>query len=220
MKIRILQICVLLITTLVYGQQQERATIIKGTKEISLSVNYGTQKNKEEGASATPRLTNFLLAPSIGFAIKNNLVLGAQINYIYNREKSKGDDFIIQFTPDVKTYGIGFFPYIKKYVPLSKTLWFNIQASIGYQYLNQEEFNDDYVIDEHQFRIGVSPGVTFNLSDALALKVDVGFLGYSTSRFEDSRVDSDVSKQENFDFSISSSEVLIGLVYFIKPKRS
>lgn len=211
-----LYIYALLLSSLIYSQEEEKFTITKGTKELGLTFNYSYQKNSEENTSVNPVAHNFVVAPSLGYALKNNLVLGAQIQFLAIRQTTDGDDFERQFAPDLQTYGFSFFPYLKKYVNINKVLLFNLQGGIGYESIKQEDYNANETININQFSVGVTPGLTFSLSNTLALVADFGFIGYSNAKTKDSRDFVDDIKSNNFEISLNASNVLVGLVYFIK----
>lgn len=206
----------LLLASFMYGQEEDAFTIPKGTKEIGLALTYNYQKNKNEGAFVNPVEHIFALRPSVGVALKDNLILGAQVNFTAIRETIDGDKSDRIYAPDVQTYGIGFFPYLKKYIPIGKKLLFNIQGNVGYEHFTQEEFNQNYTIKQNLFSLGFTPGITFSISSKLALKGDIGVLRYVNTKTEDSRNNSNTIKQQNFDFNFSASNILLGLVYFIK----
>ncbi|MFS4484288.1 outer membrane beta-barrel protein [Hyunsoonleella sp. 2307UL5-6] len=206
----------LLTTTLIYSQEEEKFTITKGTKEIGLSLNYSYQKSKEDGTDVNPVTHNFLVAPSVGYAIKNNLVIGAEVRFSALRETTDVEASRRFLGPDLQTYGIGFFPYIKKYFSISKALLFNLQGRVGYEAISQEDFNTNQTIEANQFSLGITPGFTFSLNNKLAFVADFGFIGYSSTKNEDSRNFVRDSKRENFDIRFNASDLLVGLVYFIK----
>lgn len=207
---------ILLATTFIYAQEQEKFTITKGTKEIGLSFNYSYQKSKEDGVNPNPVTHNFLVAPSIGYAIKNNLTLGAQVRFSAIRETTDAGESQNFLGTDLQVYGVGFYPYIKKYFHINKALLFNLQAVVGYEAITQEDYNANQTIKSNQFSVGVTPGLTFSLSHKLALVADFGFIGYSNTKNEDSRTFVSDSRQENFDFRFNASNLLVGLVYFVK----
>lgn len=215
MKVSI-YIFVLLVTTFIYGQEEEKFTITKGTKEIGLSFNYSYQKNKEDDTDVNPVTYNFLVAPSGGYAIKRNLVIGAEIRFSALRETTDVEASQRFLGPDLQSYGIGFFPYIKKYFSINKALLCNLQGRVGYEAISQEDFNTNQTIESNQFSIGITPGFTFSLNNKLAFVADFGFIGYSSTKNEDSRNFVGDSKRENLDIRFNASNLLVGLVYFIK----
>ncbi len=207
-------VLLVLFTSLIYSQEEHNFNINKGTKEIGLALNFNYQKNKTEDVTVNPHTTTLVFRPSFGYAIDDNLVLGAQINVSAIRETSDGELSQRRLTPDLQTFSFGFSPYIKKYFSIGKSLLLNINGSIGYQSMKIEDYNANETIKANQFSIGVTPGLTFRLSNNLALIGDFGFLGYSSTKNVDSRDFVDDSKQENFDFNISSQEILVGLIYY------
>lgn len=197
-----------------YGQEQ--FIINKGTKVLGLSFNYGFQKEKIEGATVNPITYRFLIRPGFEYAVKDNLTVGGQLGYTSVRQTTDGSVSERRLDEDSQEQGIGFNAFINKYFSLNKVLLFNVQGSISYQSITQEDFNTNDKAKANQFDIGLTPGVTFRLSHKIALTADFGFIGYVSTNTKDSASFVNDTKEENFEINFDSSNLLIGLVYFIR----
>ncbi|MCH2195865.1 hypothetical protein [Kordia sp.] len=65
----------------------------------------------------------------------------------------------------------------------------------------------------NSFFFGVRAGFVFMLSKNIGLETSVGALGYTTSNLEDEGNNSE-SDFNSFDFSLNSSNLLVGLSYY------
>jgi hypothetical protein len=205
----------LLLNCIGYGQEQ--FTITKGTKALGLSLNYNFQKEKTDGEPLNTITHTFLGIPLFGYAIKNNLILGAQVRYGTVRQTTDGSADERRFGPDLRENTAGLNLFLKKYIPLNTVLLFNVQGNISYETINQEDFNSSETTKANQFNIGLTPGLTLKLSNRLALTANFGFIGYTnTTTEEDANNFVSDTEENNFNINFNSSNLLIGLMYFIK----
>lgn len=214
MKFKI-QLIALLIVSAIYGQKDEKFNIVKGTKEVTALINFNVRTNKSDDGDNVDTEVTFGFRPSLGFAIKDNLVIGAGMGFSAIREKSEFEGEVSSFDPDIQTYVFAFYPYIKKYIPVGKKLAFNIQGSLRIEALTSEEFNNKVTLKSKWFGIGITPGLTYNLSNKIALISDFGFFGY-TKKIEDNVTENErLLEESTFNLSLNSSQLFIGMVFFL-----
>ncbi|CAM1335111.1 hypothetical protein [Tenacibaculum aestuariivivum] len=65
---------------------------------------------------------------------------------------------------------------------------------------------------QNAYSIGVHPSLTYFLNKKLALQASLGFLGYTKTDYDNS--DGSKANNDNFNFSLNSSNLLFGLSYF------
>ena len=124
-----------------------------------------------------------VLAPSFGYALKNDIVIGLGLQY-YN-QKNEGSTIGLNNNDTFKTTSnsIGLAPYIRGYKGIGKQLALYLQGEVGYNHFwdtnvqdGQSENNDS---TGNNLFVGMRPGITYFLGQKLAIEATYGSLGYS-----------------------------------------
>lgn len=140
----------------------------------SVSAFSATSKRESDFSSDVKDENKSLgLNPNVGYAIKDNLVLGMSI--ALNRSKNTTDEI------ERKTRGWGLALYIQQYIPLGRKITFDVKGEISYLKSKNEFDGSSVSSDNHNLFIGVRPGLTFKLNDKIALQTSIGSFGYSNS---------------------------------------
>lgn len=131
------------------------------------------------------KLTGISISPVIGKAVKENLIVGFDLSYGYNKNDNIGNaDVTIN-----KNYGLGFF--VRKYKPLGKSDFsIFLQGRLGAGYSTRlRNYNTIYKDEFNQFIIDASlyPGISYNVSKKL--QIEAGFnnlvgISYSSGKGE------------------------------------
>ncbi|WP_421752393.1 outer membrane beta-barrel protein [Croceimicrobium sp.] len=122
------------------------------------------------------KLLSIYLSPRLGYFIINNLAVGANVNYSYQKE----------VIPDLATfrrnsYTIG--PFVRYYYPLER-FWPFAEVGFGFGAINENanlETADDEVTRSSVFAFNLAAGMAFPLNEKLNL--DLG-LSYGRSTFK------------------------------------
>ena len=157
------------------------AQIKKGTVLLGGQIGFSLQKTKNDPAPPNPyppdfKSTNITLSPAFGKAIKDNLVIGADIYYSYLKYQS--------YQPQQQknnAYGAGLF--VRKYNDLGKGFYFFVQGRAGVTY-NRQETEDllapvnNTLSKGYEIQIAVYPGIAYNVSKKLQMEAGFNNLGY------------------------------------------
>ena len=137
-----------------------QAQISKGTILLGGDFDFATSSNKmtTDGVPVTPatitKNTGFSVYPSIGKAIKDNLVVGVDLGVGYNSEKAN---------PNYKEndYSIGVF--MRNYKYLGSRFYFFIESRLGFTYIDYTQDDSTYNpfhedSKSYGINVGLSPG--------------------------------------------------------------
>lgn len=197
-----------------YTQAQSQGAISIGGK---FNLWFSSPKTVSNSQSVDGiKTTNFTLLPSIDYFINEQVSLGLGIGYDLTRNKDVNGN-----TTTTEKWGTFYFePYARKYFKLGDHLDLFGEAGI---YLGMGNHTIDvtngtttvsnkYAYSTYSF--GISPGISFHVSDKLALESTFGFLGYEGSSTE---VSSNVKDKTNdFGLQLNASTLTFGIRYFIK----
>ena len=105
------------------GVLTSRAQINKGSLLLGGSIGFNQIKSKGDmSLTSTSKTTTTTISPSIGVAIKENLVFGARFNYMKYKQRNNYDAMTTSYlNTDIKNYGGGIF--LRGYVPLINRLY-------------------------------------------------------------------------------------------------
>ena len=198
----------------------EKLVIEKGTWNIrgSASIRFSNNENglNLQDIVAENSLNSFSIAPSFGYTLKNNLIVGVGLQY-YN-QKNEGSTIGLNNNDTFKTTSnsIGLAPYVRGYKGIGKQLALYLQGEVGYNHFwdtnvqdGQNENNDS---TGNNLFVGVRPGITYFLGQKLAIEASYGSLGYSyTERKNDNGT---YSKNNSFNLNLNTSDLLFGIAYY------
>lgn len=184
-----------------------QAQIGKGSVLLGGDVGFSTQKTKPiESVPDTRKLNGFYISPTVGVAVRNNLVVGGSLSFRTQSEKREANDYSSKLTG----YGAGVF--VRKYKPIGSSGFYVFgQAGLQFAYLDQElKSNGSPILQKSKITnisINVYPGISYAVSKRFHL--ESGFnnllsLGYTR---EKSLLESPgaVSGYTSNGFSLSSS---------------
>jgi len=94
-------------------------------------------------------------------------------------------------------------------------LTFGMSNSLNRSTKNLDEVDKTYGT-EYNFRVGLSPGITFFVIENFAFEVQLNVLGYDLKVSEKSTNDAPKSKEirQNVDFNINILSLQLGLAYY------
>lgn len=188
--------------------------ISKSTWLLGGRVNYSSQdvvqRTNVNGGSST-----YSIIPNMGFAIKDNLVVGLELGFISSTTKNL-PSFSFPNISEKRKF-TEFAPYVTKYFPVTKKLLFNIQARFGYGYSKTRDTNPDFKFDSTIISLALMPGFAYSVSKNLIFVLTLDGLRYSNLKSEAEFMMS-VSKQtqQDFGFNFQTSNFQIGFIYIFK----
>ncbi|RKR12861.1 outer membrane protein with beta-barrel domain [Maribacter vaceletii] len=197
--------------------ENENFKIEKGSKYLggSISFNFSNSENNSSNGSVESNNTYLGFAPKLGYAVKDNFIVGLGITSIYSKNNLDYPALNSSESENTST-SIGVLPFIRGYKSLGSRLAIYLQAEINYSknWRNNKTSNSpEYKSDGRSVFIGFRPGISFLISNKLALEAGIGSLGYSSSKTEEENQFNE-NKNDSFNFSLSSSDLLFGLAYY------
>src|SRR6056297_1541818 len=206
-------IIALLAFSFVSAQDPSEVLIIeKGTWNLTGNVALGFDNsensfNQQENGSENSS-HSFSLAPSFGYAIKNNVVIGAAVQYTHQKGESATTGFNPNSSSTSTNQFVGISPYIRGYKGIGKQLSLYLQGEASYarswstsQQNGGTETNDR---NGNNLFIGIRPGITYFLHKNLAIESTFGSLGY---RYGEGKSVQSYSKGNNFSLELSPSNL-------------
>ena len=191
------------------------AQIKKGSIFLGGNIGGSTQKTLRDRTTVNSQ-DNLNISPVFGKAIKENLILGADVGFgLYENNNSGVNSIYTDYRN--KSYGPGIF--IRKYTPIGKSDFFIfLQGRFGMNYFSSE-YNPPANKDEtkrYSFDISTYPGISYTISKRLQL--ETGFnnllsIGYFTEKREvsGSSAYTDKTKGISINSSLNNlSELYIG----------
>lgn len=106
-------------------------------------------------------LTQFTLAPEVGYNLSDKWAIGLSLEYQYAKEETS-------------TNGIGVAPYARYTV--AKIGNFSFYVDGEFTFLSVKAEDEDA---QNGWSLGLKPGVRFDVNDKIFMTASVGFLGYA-----------------------------------------
>lgn len=173
---------------------------------------------------------NYDISLKGGYYTGNYGMVGVNVNY-YQR-KFIGDVFRDPDTLQSNTIsrGYAFTPNFRSSVPLTDNerlsfftevgLTFGFGNSLRRTIKNLDEVDKTYSSD-FNFRIGISPGITFFAMESFAFEIQLNVLGYELQVSDESVNEGDNSREirQNVDFNIDILSLQLGLAYYFGSKK-
>lgn len=101
---------------------------------VLLGGSIGYNKGKSETWQSSAKINTFIFSPTIGVAVKENLVVGARFDYLKQTENNKYPaSYNTNQDVDTKNYGAGLF--IRGYVPVINRLYVFGEGTASYTVL-------------------------------------------------------------------------------------
>jgi hypothetical protein len=152
-----------------------QAQISKGTILLGGDFGFGTSSDKSTTDGTTPVIpstttknSQFSLYPSIGKAIKDNLVIGVDLGIGYSSQNSN---------PSYKENDYGFGVFMRNYKYLGSRFYFFVETTLGFSYSDYTQ-DDSTTYPNHEdsksygISLGLSPGLAFSLSRKWQLEAE------------------------------------------------
>jgi hypothetical protein len=198
----------LLITAILfYGitNAQEKGTWVFGGDLNFRTANY---ESFNPGGTSINKANGFAIAVRTGYVFtKNNLEFGLGLSYNTSRINDSYNDS--EFKNNTSTIS----PYVRKYFPVNENFSFFLQGEIAFSSVNSESNNSSTENEGNSIFTGIRPGFVYFVTKNIALNSTIGALGYSYFRNE--RDGMKTFEDNNFTFSLASSNIMFGIAYYL-----
>ena len=231
MKQIILAIAALIIVS------HSNAQILKGSMLMVGSGSYAGNNYSIKDSSTTTlnKSANYSFSPGIGYFIKDNLAVGMEIGYGYNKTTYETNNLpaVTPFTNKntTITQSLQFAPYASCHFMLSPKAFIFIKARVAYgmplSYDSKNEYYSgmDYSTDDNKkvkintLNAQLVPGILFFLNNRFALQANFGSLYYNSMRIIDKSVSYDnYNNTTSSGLNLNLSSVYVGVQYFLVRK--
>jgi len=158
-----------------------RAQIKKG--ELLLGGNLGFQKQDNSPIEPNYSDVTFIsVAPSIGKAIRDNLVAGVSLSYGYSK-MVEADNYNPLYTLNLRNYGLSFF--VRRYKDLGHNFSFFVEGALGGIYTRQKgsyEGAGFLYVDSKGYTINASlaGGIAYSLTRRWMVETGFQSLAYAS----------------------------------------
>jgi hypothetical protein len=158
-----------------------QAQIKKGS--LLLGGDLSFYSSKTNGGSNSNTENDFLIAPSIGKAVKDNTFLGGQLNIRFGKN-------YLDYNPteDYRRHSYGAGVFYRKYKMLANKFYLFLQGSLGANF-SKVEFKSsvDYYYDQKNLVVSANlyPGLSYRITEKLFLEAgfrDIASIAYSNDR--------------------------------------
>jgi hypothetical protein len=165
------------------SQQDQLSQIKKGTVFIGGSVGFNRTTPSGDPNNYYQKATNINFSPSIGWAIKDNLVFGVSLVYGYQKVTNVPADSVYAKT---QTYGAGVF--LRKYKYLGSGFSLFAQGNLSFNYAKTDNHNGSQnyqVSSSSTVGLGFNPGVAYRINRHWQLETifpNLGYINYNHSK--------------------------------------
>jgi hypothetical protein len=189
----------LLFTTAFLSFAIARSQVNQGSVLVGGNIGFGSGKIEGPSYSSSYSSNQVILNPSLGFAIRQNTILGFGINYGHSKIEGGFDRTTNLFGGSI---------FLRKYLPLGKS--FNaFGETLAYFDKSEDEeisgsstFNSKSTVAELSFH----PGISYSLTNKFQLEVGINSLAeISYTRRENTNTPNSQSNQTTRFFSLTTA---------------
>jgi len=188
------------------------AQIKKGDVLLGGNVNFSTSNVKPTGSGSDA--TSFAISPSIGKAVKDDLVVGLNLNYSHGRSKY-GSPATIS-TGD--TYGLGVF--VRKYKSLGANFALFAEGDLSGAYQQSNSYPDGGTKPPankgYSISAGFYPGLAYFISRHVQIETGMQNLAYASYVHTKTGDGASESKSNSFNVGTGLSRTLDNFVVGIR----
>lgn len=162
------------------------AQIKKGSVLLGGSFGIGTEKTKYENSGIEPansKNNSYSISPSAGKAVRDNLVLGIGLHYIYKENENMEQSF---------NHGhiVGAGVFLRQYWEVLKRFYLFGEGQLGGFYAKEKTTApDNFESNSKSYLIefGITPGISFAVSNKVHL--ESSFMNLLSARYVHSKVE-------------------------------
>ena len=224
MKRLITGLCFVMVSVIANLNAQEQGSIL-----ISGSLKYKISETLPEELSFLGNInaidgyknTQLVILPRIGFFINGNTAVGVGLGYSKNETEFKdGSEKETLTSPRLIIE-----PFIRHYKSLGEKANLFVDASVSYRsgtdkdrYTDSDypEDNESSELENSEFGISISPGLTYKVADRVAIELTVGKLSYSKFESKPKGAPSDFAfKNTNYGLDLDLKHVMVGIELYL-----
>lgn len=191
-----LKISLLLLITLLVANNAG-AQLTKGSFSLGSNLSFDasniTEKNKNGNKNVLPTTFNLAVNPKLGYFVMENLALGVDINFIYTR------DTISTSSETTSRTHFLMGPFGRYYFLLNDNLYLFFEASVGLGIRSTPELSKTLL------GAGAGPGLSFFLTDNVALETMAKYNYYQTSGTDQTE-------------TVNNLNMSIGMIYYFRAR--
>lgn len=199
-----------------------QAQITKGSKLLGGNLSFGQSKLDSDIAQSEIKSSTFNISPSIGIAVKENLIAGVNIGYSTGKQKQVSSNLTVL---DAKITGFVAGVFIRKYKQLAKSNFYLFgEGALDYSNMKEErkeQMPDQFTTKTHSVSLSVKPGVSYAVNNRLHLELGLNNLfnaGYTATKQSNNQNDNTV-KQNSFGVSTNitniSNNISVGVRFLL-----
>lgn len=185
----------------------QEATGTKGFAEgdvfITGSVGFGSEKTGDAKTS------QFNISPKAGYFVTSNIAIGVQLGYTSATDTEVVEGPFGSTTVDVDTNSFEAGAFGRYYFTPARDFSFFGQLSVGYASTKTEVEGVDGESKSNGFNLGLAPGISYFVSEHIALEATFGLLGYNTSKPDFDGAES----TDTFNIGANFNDINFGIVY-------
>jgi hypothetical protein len=211
-----------------FAQKTKPATfsIDKGVVLIGGGIaSYNNQARRTDINDNEQKSKGFNFAPSIGWAVKKNTIVGLYLEYGNSSSKNSISSIIVNENK-TNNYGGGLF--LRNYKSLGSNFYLLGQTSLGMSVAKTSSENagasNNRKEEYKTLRLSFAPGVAYSISRTFQVELLFGNMlsgSYGSTVFT-STVSPEKTKQNGFDFTINTAPLLnlsVGFRIFLHSKK-
>jgi outer membrane protein with beta-barrel domain len=177
-----------------------RAQIKQGSWLLGGDFTFASNtSNQPDGTPYSNKNTSFSITPSLGKAIRDNLILGFDLSYNHQRSTTVQPN-----PPDEEStynqYGVGVF--MREYKPVGSNFSLFLQERVGGGFAKITNTNSSNATSM-SFTMGLSPGVAYSVTRKLQL--ETGFQNLLYANYAHTKIGEDPSAVKNTNFSVGTN---------------
>ncbi len=167
-----------------------QAQISKGTVWVGGSIGYNQNKVDYKDTARNAKTSSLRVSPSIGIAVKDNLIIGIRLSYGHDKSKNYSYDG----EGKTNSYGGGIF--VRQYIPVISRLYLFGEASVAYTSLKAEStsklydgygnyIKENIIAKSWGTDLNVTPGLAFAITKKFQIETSLNSLfnaGYSKTK--------------------------------------
>jgi hypothetical protein len=208
--------------TIVKAQIQKGAIVMGGDIRYSGKSEKNEFSNNNFPVIKKENSSFFFIRPQVGFFVSNSTLLGIGLEYdrfVRNMHSSYNGNVTSTRLID-NTILIN--PYLEKYISISDRFYFKMRFNLMTGVGNQKVGDDKEVVTKtSDLRVNIVPGLSYFITDNLALTCSMGQLYYNLN-IEHLQVEVNDTKPKNVDhsygFDFSFNTFSLGLKYYLRNK--
>lgn len=184
-----------------FANAQEDSTTGFAKGDLFMSGSFGYSSTK----TGDVKSNQFSIAPKAGYFVTNNIAVGGQLGYLSGTDTNI-DGLGNEVDTDSSIFTVGAFG--RYYFTPARNFSFFGHLGFDYATLKSETEGVEGENKADGFQIALAPGISYFVSDHIALEATFGTLGYSTYE-QDGAEDS----TDSFELSADLTNITFGILY-------